>query len=56
MAKARTIHIRGNSANKFMALLMVNDKGEKALENTSGPMREAIEAELERRKPKEGSQ
>lgn len=45
----KTIHLKGSSANSFIAMLMVDAEGEKAIEGTSGPMREAIQRELDRR-------
>lgn len=47
-----TIRFKGAAARNFFAALTVASDGEKALDNTCGPMREAIQAELERQKPK----
>lgn len=42
----KTIRITGAAARTFMAMVAVNSDGEKALDNTTGPMREAIQGEL----------
>lgn len=44
----KTIRITGSAARAFMAMVAVNSDGEKALDNTTGPMREAIQDELSR--------
>lgn len=44
----KTIHIKGAAARNFMAALAVANDGAKALDNTTGPMREAVQAELDR--------
>ncbi len=45
----KTIRITGAAARTFMAMVAVNSDGEKALDNTTGPMREAIQGDLSRR-------
>lgn len=46
---SRTVHLKGASACSFIAKLMVDSEGPAALENATGAMREAIEAELQRK-------
>ncbi len=43
------IRIKGPAANNFIASLMVNQDGVRALDHVGGPMRAAVETELRRR-------
>jgi hypothetical protein len=52
--KGRTIRATGLDAQKLFAAMAVNSEGEKALENTEGPLREAIQQELDSRKKDKG--
>lgn len=47
--KPRSITLRGGAANDFTAELMVDQLGEKARENCSGPALEAVNRVLSRR-------
>jgi len=50
MVKSISIKLKGHGARNFMASLLVDKEGEKAVEKCSGPMLEAVKAEIERRK------
>lgn len=45
----KTIHLKGSNARVFMAMGLVDTHGKDALDKCSGPMRLAVEDELNRR-------